>query len=79
MRHQYAALLATCLLCSASALLQEVSPSLCDADVQQYSGYYTLTTGKKLAQKHYFYWFFEARNQPETAPVLLWMTGGPGC
>ena len=79
MRHQYAALLATCLLGSASALLQEVSPSLCDADVQQYSGYFTLTTGTKLAQKHYFYWFFEARNQPETAPVLLWMTGGPGC
>lgn len=29
--------------------------------------------------KQYFYWYFEAQNNPSTAPVLLWMTGGPGC
>lgn len=50
---------------------------LCDS-VKQYSGYYKLTTSKLLS-KNYFYWFFEARNNPETAPVVLWMTGGPGC
>jgi len=48
--------------------------TICDP-VQQYSGYYKLTTG----DKHYFYWFFESRNAPETDPVVLWMTGGPGC
>lgn len=35
----------------------------------------------KLANKeddHYFYWFFEARNSPETAPLVIWLTGGPG-
>ena len=26
-----------------------------------------------------FYWYFPARNSPETAPLVLWMTGGPGC
>ena len=50
------------------------STTLCDP-VQQYSGYYHLTTG----DKHYFYWFFESRKAPSTDPVLLWMTGGPGC
>jgi len=48
--------------------------TLCDS-VQQYSGYYKLTTGKK----NYFYWFFESRASPANDPVLLWMTGGPGC
>lgn len=35
----------------------------------------------KLANKkddHYFYWFFEAQNDPETAPLVIWLTGGPG-
>ena len=26
-----------------------------------------------------FYWMFESRHEPSTDPVLLWMTGGPGC
>ena len=47
---------------------------VCDP-VKQYTGYFNLTTGNK----HYFYWFFESRNEPSTDPIVLWMTGGPGC
>lgn len=25
------------------------------------------------------FWFFEARNSPTTAPLALWLNGGPGC
>ena len=29
--------------------------------------------------QHMFFFLFEAREQADTAPVVLWMTGGPGC
>ncbi len=28
---------------------------------------------------HLFYWYFEAETKPETAPLLIWLNGGPGC
>ena len=49
--------------------------TFCDPEVQQYAGYFSLSTG----DKHYFYWYFESRNSPATAPLVLWLTGGPGC
>ena len=26
-----------------------------------------------------FFWLFRARSTPETAPLTVWLTGGPGC
>eukprot|EP01065_Artemidia_motanka_P006498 TRINITY_DN131_c0_g1_i1.p1 TRINITY_DN131_c0_g1~~TRINITY_DN131_c0_g1_i1.p1 ORF type:complete len:450 (+),score=183.29 TRINITY_DN131_c0_g1_i1:55-1350(+) len=59
---------------AAPGFLDEREVALCD-DVKQYAGYYRLTTGNK----NYFYWAFESRNDPANDPVVLWMTGGPGC
>jgi cathepsin A (carboxypeptidase C) len=50
--------------------------TICDS-VKQYTGYYKLSDG--VLPKNYFYWAFESRSKPESDPVVLWMTGGPGC
>ncbi|KAI0094232.1 Alpha/Beta hydrolase protein [Irpex rosettiformis] len=54
--------------------LRVKDPELCDTTVKQHSGYLDITDGK-----HLFFWFFEARNSPEKAPLTLWLNGGPGC
>jgi cathepsin A (carboxypeptidase C) len=47
---------------------------LCDK-VKQISGYIRLGKSKK----NYFFWFFESRSNPSKDPLVLWLTGGPGC
>jgi len=71
-----AALLIGLVAASSNFVLEEraVTEPICD-DVAQYTGYYKLDTG----DKNYFYWFFESRGNPATDPIILWLTGGPGC
>ncbi|KAF8730365.1 hypothetical protein AX14_005602 [Amanita brunnescens Koide BX004] len=42
--------------------------------VQQLSGYVDIEPNM-----HLWFWFFEARSSPDTAPFTLWLNGGPGC
>ncbi|RDB17178.1 Carboxypeptidase S1 [Hypsizygus marmoreus] len=42
--------------------------------VHQLSGYVDVGTNMSM-----WFWFFEARQSPETAPFTLWLNGGPGC
>jgi len=48
-------------------------------NVTQHVGYITIPGTRGDNGVHLWYWFFEARHNPETAPIILWMTGGPGC
>ena len=41
--------------------------------VNQYSGY--LSVG---GDANMWFWFFESRNNPRTAPLVSWFGGGPG-
>ncbi|RWW41629.1 hypothetical protein BHE74_00052869 [Ensete ventricosum] len=41
-----------------------------------YSGYVTVN---EEAGRAFFYWFFEATEDPASKPLVLWLNGGPGC
>ncbi|XP_051058735.1 probable serine carboxypeptidase CPVL [Phodopus roborovskii] len=51
-----------------------VSP-LPGMNMKSYAGYITVN---KTYNSNLFFWFFPARIQPESAPVVLWLQGGPG-
>ena len=43
---------------------------------QHSAGYFKLN---RTSAAEMFYFYFKSRGEPSTDPVVLWMTGGPGC
>jgi carboxypeptidase C (cathepsin A) len=41
--------------------------------VKAFSGYIDVAE-----DKHFFFWFFESRDNPSEDPITLWFNGGPG-
>lgn len=48
----------------------------CDPTVAQYSGYFSVNVTRN---KNYFFWGFSSRTHNVTAPIVIYLNGGPGC
>ncbi|CAI7785211.1 unnamed protein product [Closterium sp. NIES-54] len=47
-----------------------------EPDIRHTAGYFRLN---RTHDARLFYFYFESRGDKDTAPLVLWMTGGPGC
>jgi len=66
-----------------------VDANFCDPESpRSFSGYMDISGSQydKNRDKHYFYWFFEKRQEvgeevkeKSDVPLIVWLTGGPGC
>ncbi|KAK8214785.1 hypothetical protein M8818_002368 [Zalaria obscura] len=71
---------------SITVTYQSPDDGICDTifpSQQQYTGYLNVPPNKLGSiQQNYslntFFWFVEARQNPETAPLTIWLSGGPG-
>ena len=59
----------------ANATVTYRQPGICETTpgVKSYSGYVDLDEAS-----HTFFWYFEARKNVRTAPITVWLNGGPG-
>ncbi|KAK6038331.1 serine carboxypeptidase [Cooperia oncophora] len=60
--------------CSVEANPIGTLPGSPPTNFKQYSGYLTVGTKKQI-----FYWFVESQHNPSGDPLVLWLSGGPGC
>jgi cathepsin A (carboxypeptidase C) len=61
------------LLTLLTTTLSKIDSKIFEGEDQE-SGILDLGNGDDM-----FYWLFNSRNDPTTAPLVLWLTGGPGC
>jgi cathepsin A (carboxypeptidase C) len=74
---KFLAVLAAFFALSSGLKLQDAPVTgVCDTTVKSLSGYFSVS---ETQDKNYFYWFFESRSAPSTDPLVIWLTGGPGC
>jgi cathepsin A (carboxypeptidase C) len=68
-------LLSVAAVAAAGVLREGDATGLC-GNSTSYAGYFDIDPS---TNKHYFYWLYESRSSPSTDPLVIWMTGGPGC